>query len=1044
MKISQQNRFSAKPIFASLYFALTSTAFGAICDYEVVDEWNNGFKVEVTISNQIDPAFSEWQVSWPMEEGTTINNSWNASFNCSQNECVITPPAWQPVIAQGQSYKFGFVANKQSGDTPRNVVITGDICDSNSSMPGSGNWLLDEAQSSLHYVSTKNEHNSEINEFEAQSSDVPALQGMINEDGEALLKIRLDSINSGVDIRNQRLRNILFKTELLPDAWFNLQLEPEFLASLKIGKPQVSDISGELSLHAIRLELSANVMVTRLSEQQLTVSNIKPVIINSQSFELDTGIESLRNVANLVSISETVPVYFQLVFNAETDGSSEHLTMPTAPAAPSDLSANFNTADITAQLNWSDNSNNETGFVVRRQAASGRWQTAAELSANVSQINEGLPDEGQYNYKVIAINQGVPSQISNIATIEVTQGNPIVRGRQTFMTDCAGCHGVNGEGIGNIPALNTEQDLETLIATITNTMPFGNPGACDRQCAEDVAAFIETLWVTELTCNTSVTPVTYGARQLKILTRDEYQNSVEDLLAVDFDVMSGLSADSKIGFFDNNTHTSVVASSYSNFLLVAEEVAQWSADRNFVGALTCDSVNQTCAQQLVSDLAPKIFRRPLDNEEQTTWLSIATGGQTNGDIKGGMQLALEGLLSSPQFIYRHELGEPNPNNPSLDQDAYELTSWEMATFLSYTFTGTVPDAQLREAAANNQLRDPENIATHAKRLATNSHIVLEKFVGSWLGTKDLEVAAKDPQVWPGFAELVPHMQEELNRNFSHVMLQPEEQFASLYAGNFSWLNQTLAQHYGIDGVNGDEFRMVTTSDRGGILASGAFMARWGESVETSPILRSVRVRRRMLCQDQPDPPAGTFEAREAKLAELSEFLQAPSTTNRDKYHRLTEDSPCTNCHTQYINPLGFGMEDFDTVGRVRTADSRGNPVDATGQLFAPLRYSDIDQFLPFIGAKGLGTLLADLSSAQACLPKQVFRFVTGVGHDEIDASQPDGPTLTDTEKAGYICEVDNLTDIMMTDSPRAMLEAVATMDAVRYRKAWSRENSQNF
>lgn len=91
--------------------------------------------------------------------------------------------------------------------------------------------------------------------------------------------------------------------------------------------------------------------------------------------------------------------------------------------------------------------------------------------------------------------------------------------------------------------------------------------------------------------------------------------------------------------------------------------------------------------------------------------------------------------------------------------------------------------------------------------------------------------------------------------FSYVMLEPTESFASVYNANYTFVNGPLAQHYGINGVSGNEFQKVATTDRGGILANGAFMARWGESVESSPIRRSVRVRRRMLCQDQPDPPA---------------------------------------------------------------------------------------------------------------------------------------------------------------------------------------------
>ncbi|MCG8612951.1 MAG: DUF1592 domain-containing protein, partial [Pseudomonadales bacterium] len=673
-----------------------------------------------------------------------------------------------------------------------------------------------------------------------------------------------------------------------------------------------------------------------------------------------------------------------------------------------------------------------------RKTVDGYWQTTAELPANTIQLDNNLPEPGGYDFKVIALNNGVPSLPSNILRITATEENPLERGRQTYTAQCAGCHGTDGEGIGSFPALNTPRDVAAMTTYISTAMPLGDPGACDLSCAEDVATYVQTLWVTELACDPSQTPVIYGARQLKILTRSEYQNTVEDLLGVDYDAGAGLSPDTQVGFFLNNTHASVSAASYSNFLLVAEGIADWSAQRDFSPALNCSSYDQLCAEQFITDLAPKIFRRPLTEDELTLYRAMAEGIHSSGEVKAGIQMALESMLASPQFLYRHELGEPNPDNDEIDSDAFELTSYEMATFLAYTFTGSTPDQVLLDAAARDELRTVENIELQAKRLADQARPVLGEFVGSWLGTNALGNAAKDTAIWPGFASLVPHLQNELNETFAHVLLEPSEQFAALYGANYTFLNQTLAEHYGIGGVTGADMQLVSTSERGGILANGAFMARWGEAEETSPILRSVRVRRRMLCQDQPDPPAGTFAAREEKLAELSDFLQDPATTNRLKYHRLTEDEPCTNCHEQYINPLGFGMEDFDTVGRVRTTDLKGNPIDASGTLFAPVKYSEVQESIMFEGARGLGQQLANLSSAQTCLPKQMFRYIMGVGYQDIDSANPEGPQLSEQEKAGYACEIDTLTNAMMTGSPRSMFEAFGSLQAVRYRKAWAR------
>ena len=585
-----------------------------------------------------------------------------------------------------------------------------------------------------------------------------------------------------------------------------------------------------------------------------------------------------------------------------------------------------------------------------------------------------------------------------------------------------------------------------MTAFIAAYMPLGNPSDCGQECAEDVASYIQTFWGGSnndgvSSCDVRGDLLNFGARQLKILTRSEYQRSVEDLLGVNFDVTEGLSQDSKVGFFANNTHSSIVSSTYGNYLMVAEEIAQWSSAQDFAPALSCNTINQACANTFINDLAPRIFRRPLDSEEIDTYLDMANGSVTAGDIKDGMTLALKTMLSSPQFLYRHELGEPNPDNPDLDSDGFELTSYEMATFLAYTFTGSTPDQTLLTAAENDLLRTESEILRQAERLseAAAAKDVMGDFIGSWLGTDELDFAGKDDNIWPGFDALVPHMKNEIRENFTSVILNRNESFGSIYDANYSYINESLAQHYGIAGVSGNQIRRVETANRGGILASGAFMARWGALDETNPIVRGVRVRRRMLCQELPDPPVGTFAARDERLAALAGILQEPTTTNRLKNHLLTEGPPCSSCHLEYINPLGFGMEDFDTVGNLRTSDLNGNIIDANGQLFAPHDYNNTSEVEPFSGARDLAQLMATLPSAQSCLSEQMFRYVIGVGHDNIDISDIEGPTLANEEIDGYTCEVENLTSEMMNNSPRDMIERFSTLDAVRYRKAWSRD-----
>lgn len=1031
---------------------VSSNLYAATCEVIVPDNWGSGFKAEIVITND-SQAKDDWELELTWPEGISLNNGWNASFSCTDTGCSITKQNANAVLNPNERLGLGFVANKNGYDGDVELTLSGDICDgvvgntpdepndspdNNDNQTDTGLWQLNGEDSSLRYVSVKKLHTAEVNVFEGNDADGAALEGSIDIDGRVILALDLNDIETGVDIRNSRVMDVLFATELLPTAYFTTQIDTAEISALSNGEMRVQTVSGELTLHGVNQPVTLDLLVTKLGTGKVKVSTLKPLIIDSNNFDMAYGIEALRIVAGLSGIGEAVPVYFDLTFTSVASTSFNATSMDDKPQAPDSLVVDYEPSDSQAHLNWRDNSNNETAYIVRRQAIGDDWHTVAQLGASSTVLSEGLPDTGEFNYKVIALNQSVPSDPTQTVSVTVTETNAVARGMEMYNANCAGCHGAEGGGLGSFPALNTERNLDAMIATIVATMPYSNPGSCDQQCAEDIAAYIQTFWPVALSCDISATPVPYGARQLKILTQREYQNTVEDLLNVDYHVADGLSPDSQVGFFTNNTHSSVLSANYNNYLLVAEELAQWSADQNFENVMSCNALDADCAYALVNDVAPKIFRRPLTSEEQSTYESIALGTFNGGDIHAGMQLALEGLLSSPQFVYRHELGESNPDNPELDADAFELTSYEMATFLAYTFTGSTPDEVLLAAAANDELRDEDKIMEQAARLAANAEGVLADFVGSWLGTADLEVAAKDETLYPNYQNLVPHMKEELNKTFAWIMMQQDESFASLYTANYTFINEALAEHYGIAGITGDELQKVEMPDRGGILANSAFMSRWAEPAESHPVLRSVRVRRRMLCQDQPDPPAGTFEARDAKLAELAEFLQDPTTTNRMKYHALTEDTPCSSCHAEYINPLGFGMEDFDAVGNVRSSDNNGNPIDTSGALYAPESYADLDSVIAFNGTQDLGSVIAGLDSSKSCLTQQMFRYAMGLGHDEIDPNNPEDASLATNEHAGYLCEIDTLKDKMINESPRAMLENVGYLKSVRYRKAWSR------
>jgi hypothetical protein len=189
----------------------------------------------------------------------------------------------------------------------------------------------------------------------------------------------------------------------------------------------------------------------------------------------------------------------------------------------------------------------------------------------------------------------------------------------------------------------------------------------------------------------------------------------------------------------------------------------------------------------------------------------------------------------------------------------------------------------------------------------------------------------------------------------------------------------------------------------------------------------------------PAPPAGVDDERQALLELHEEFIAAETTTNREKYEVLTSTGTCVACHQELMTPLAMGMEDYDSVGNLRTEDLNGNLINAIGELYAPNNLEDKHISLVFDGTNGLADLLSGSTTAQSCVPETFFRYITGVGVDGFDVYDPNSPQLNLVEQEGYACEVEDLTQTMMNESPRKMLEKLGVMQSVRYRKEWLRQ-----
>lgn len=676
---------------------------------------------------------------------------------------------------------------------------------------------------------------------------------------------------------------------------------------------------------------------------------------------------------------------------------------------------------------------------------------------------------------VIAYLEDLQSNTSSSSSIG-SGSPPHIEGQAIFDAQCQSCHsgarttGVFRDGDYDLAiakliekGLYSQSALSTYIA---QEMPQNNAAKCNADCADKVTAYIASWHILPIDPQFADTSLPrsqperkalscgqaqgYGERLVRMLTREEYTNTVRDLLGYSDGALSSfLPQDDTRGKFVNNKNITLRTDiEYSSAVQLAEAIAQQAKDTNFTW-LNCASIDDTCAQRLVNEYGTYIFRRPLTAAEKNGstgvagYLSIARGEHTGGDIAEGMKVALGAMLSSPQFLYRHEMGE-------VASGAYQLSSYEMASFLSYTFTRStpIPGSSLWQAAENNQLNSTATIRAEAgKLLATDAaKAIMGELVHDWLSTRSVLKSNKDEALFGDFDPIAKDMVTELSELFKNVMLDENATFADLYAPGKTYVNSRLAKHYGIDGINGNGFQEVATADRGGLLLNGAFLAYRGDPAETSPIRRATYIRRDMLCQYMPPPPAGVSTARDSQKEAIETFINDVRTTNRAAFHRLTESTTCAECHSELINPLGFGLEDYDSVGRLRSVDNAGNAIDASGAFFSPFMelhfFGDEGrntEHYSFNGGQELATMLASGEAsglAKSCVAMQFYNYATGIVVDSItESGNPLADTLSQDEVSGYGCDINNMVIEITQDSPRAMLEALGTLNSIRFRKA---------
>lgn len=649
-----------------------------------------------------------------------------------------------------------------------------------------------------------------------------------------------------------------------------------------------------------------------------------------------------------------------------------------APAAPTGLTATV-VENSKASLAWQDNSGNETGFrVERRVAGTTAWSLVATLGSNVQTYNDaGITMGMSYDYRVSAFN-AVATVASN--EVSVTLLTALKYGESQYQRQgCASCHGADGKGGFTKISLTkyTSGQLSALTKIIHDTMPPGNPGACTGGCASSIASYILDVLVPAAgggggdNTQTCVGSPPSGVRSLRLLTRLEYQNTINDLLGLSLNLVNSLPDENQVSGFDNNiVQNQVSGLRMDAYLAQAEKVAAQGVLNSWSKIVPCTQQDTACARQFIQTFGKRAFRRPLTTAEVDTYAANFSGTA----FKDAVEQSVMAMLVSPNFLYRSELGELQADG------TYKLTPYEVASSLSYLFWGSMPDDVLFLAADQNALDTPAQRISQASRLlsASRSRTQVGNFVGQWLlKTSPYSLPAKDATVYPAYtAEVKAAMSQELINFFNYVTFDSTQSFHELYTADYVVANKTLADFYKLTGPSGTEFEKtpVTDGSRTGLLTLGAVLARYANSNESHPFKRGRFFFERILCHELPEP---------ANFGLVQPPDPDPNMTTRQRFDFHSKAfASCYSCH-QYLDGPGFGFENYDGAGQFRKTEN-GNVINAGAILRGLETYSPTEE-LTFTDLNNLSQVVSDSPIAAQCVARQYYRYTTG--HLETTADQ---------------------------------------------------------
>jgi cytochrome c553 len=348
-----------------------------------------------------------------------------------------------------------------------------------------------------------------------------------------------------------------------------------------------------------------------------------------------------------------------------------------------------------------------------------------------------------------------------------------------------------------------------------------------------------------------------------------------------------------------------------------------SRARIFVCRPAAAAEEEPCARTVLATTARRAFRRPVTDADLKPLLAFYRSGRSERDFDFGIEKALRAMLVSPDFLFRIE-EDPRGSAPGT---VYRISDVELASRLSFFLWSSGPDDQLLDLAEKGKLKDPVVLEQQVRRLLEDprSESLVSNFAGQWLYTRGLAQQKPDPDAFPEFDESLRQAFQRETELFFQNILREDRSVMELLDANYTFLNQRLAEHYGIPNIYGPQFRKVTLADpnRGGLLGQGSILTVTSYPNRTSVVQRGKWILDNLLGSPPPPPPLVVPElvphANDGRLLTMREQMEQ---------HR--SNAICSSCHAR-MDPIGFALENYDGVGKWRDQDG-GSPIDASGKL----------------------------------------------------------------------------------------------------------------